>query len=294
MILDSLRLYRVEIPFRAPFEHASARRETTESVWVEARSAHGHVGHGEGCPRGYVTGEDLSSAASFFAAHRGAWLERIHTLQDLRRWTEEHRELLDENPAAWCAVELALLDVLAREDGRSVERLLGVRELRGEYRYTAVVGERGRRARAGDDPEGTGSSPSATSRSSSRAHADRDREVLREVLAGDDARDVRVRADFNNAFPEERRAAAYLDALEVPLFAVEEPLHASRYAPLARLAERAEVPIVLDESLLRTAQLDALPGPPERWIVNLRVSKMGGALALARAPRAGCAPWGSA
>jgi len=35
--------------------------------------------------------------------------------------------------------------------------------------------------------------------------------------------------------------------------------------------------IVLDESLLRVEQLEGLPDP-ERWIVNLRVSKMGGIL----------------
>ena len=80
------------------------------------------------------------------------------------------------------------------------------------------------------------------------------------------------------AFQQRRQAAAYLDKLNAPLFALEEPLAANQHAALARLAERAAIPIILDESLLRSEQLDALPGSPEHWIVNLRVSKMGGLL----------------
>ena len=40
----------------------------------------------------------------------------------------------------------------------------------------------------------------------------------------------------------------------------------------------AGFPIILDESILRTQQLAAIAGDPERWILNVRVSKMGGIL----------------
>ncbi|HEX6065827.1 MAG TPA: enolase C-terminal domain-like protein, partial [Longimicrobiales bacterium] len=36
--------------------------------------------------------------------------------------------------------------------------------------------------------------------------------------------------------------------------------------------------IILDESLLRADQLERLPGPAERWIANVRISKIGGLL----------------
>ena len=277
MILRSLELCRVEIPFRLPFEHASARREVTESVWVEARSESSHVGHGEGCPRHYVTGEDLRTAASFFAGHHDTMIEKIHAPRDLREWMEEHRGILDDNPAAWCAVELALLDLMAREEGRSVEGLLGARELRGEYRYTAVVGS-GDLERMRETVRKYRQLAFTDFKIKLTGDVGRDREALQELLPGDGSQELRVRADFNNAFPDESQAAAYLDNLNAPLFALEEPLAADQHAALARLAERAAIPIILDESLIRSEQLDALPGSPERWIVNLRVSKMGGLL----------------
>lgn len=44
------------------------------------------------------------------------------------------------------------------------------------------------------------------------------------------------------------------------------------------MAAQCGVPIVLDESVTRTSQLAALPGAAATWIVNVRVSKMGGLL----------------
>lgn len=56
----------------------------------------------------------------------------------------------------------------------------------------------------------------------------------------------------------------------------EEPLRAGDYAGMARIALDSR--IILDESMARPAQLGSLPGPAGRWLVNLRVSKMGGLL----------------
>ncbi len=277
MILHSLEARRIEIPFRIPFEHTSATRNATEGLWVEARSEGDGVGYGEGCPRRYVTGEDMATAASFFTKHRNTLIKRLHALEDLRQWTAEQRQALDENPAAWCAIELALLDLLAREAGLSVEALLGARELRGEYRYSAVVGS-GHLDRLRETVQKYRQLGFTDFKVKLTGDVGRDREALGEVRGGRDSQDLRVRADFNNAFQDESQAAAYLDELNVPLFALEEPLAANQIPALARLAERAATPIILDESLLRREQLDALPGPPELWIVNLRVSKMGGLL----------------
>ncbi len=141
MTLASLELRRIEIPFRVAFKHSSADRSETESVWVEARSGSGQRGHGEGCPRDYVTGEDLASVRAFFSRQRDSLLEEVDDIEALRAWMKSRERELDENPAAWCAIELSLLDLFARESDRSVESLLGVPELEGDFRYSAVVGD---------------------------------------------------------------------------------------------------------------------------------------------------------
>jgi L-Ala-D/L-Glu epimerase len=268
--LAELELAPLRIPFRAPFRHAAAERRSTETVWVRARSHAGAIGHGEGCPRCYVTGEDVRSAAAFFDRHRGALLREIAAPADLERYAAAHEAEIDRNPAAWCAIELALLDVLAREADVSVEALLGLPELRGSFRYSAVVGVR---------------APRAAERYLALGFRDFKLKLCGELevdrasvdaLAGRGAAGLRLRLDANNLWTSRADAARYLARLRAPAFALEEPLAPGALAELAALAEESGLRIVLDESCARAGQLDALPRGS--WIVNLRVSKMGGLL----------------
>jgi L-alanine-DL-glutamate epimerase-like enolase superfamily enzyme len=127
--IADLHLHRLDIPFREAFRHSAAERAATETLWVTARTAAGFHGNGEGCPRRYVTGEDSTSALAFFREHRASLVSEVDGLASLTGWIASHRDAIDRNPATFCAVELAILDALAREGGASVEELLGHRPL---------------------------------------------------------------------------------------------------------------------------------------------------------------------
>jgi L-alanine-DL-glutamate epimerase-like enolase superfamily enzyme len=272
-----LALTPLTIPFKVAFRHASASRAETSSVWVEARTDSGLVGVGESCPRPYVTGESLDTVQAFFERHRAELSAGITSLEGLRAWTSAHEPEIDRNPAAWCAIELALLDLLARQRGETVEALLGLRPLDGEFDYTAVVGDAG--------PEAF--------RAMAGQYFSRGFRDFKIKLSGDPARDaekaavlralheqhaIRVRADANNLWTSRQDALAALRALDYPLFAVEEPIGANDYENLNWIGAALGCRVVLDESLLRARQVEAVPGAADRWIVNVRVSKMGGLL----------------
>ena len=138
--MSSLAFYRVAIPFRQRFKHGSAERTETQAVWVEV-NRDGVTGVGEGCPREYVTGESLETAERFLTAHRPTWEKGFEKPDDMTRWLHENEDIVDADPAAWCAVELAYLDLFGRERAQSVEELTGAPPLRGSFRYTAVVGD---------------------------------------------------------------------------------------------------------------------------------------------------------
>lgn len=273
------------IPFRVTFRHAAAERAQTAAVWVEARDHAGNVGCGEGCPREYVTGESVDGALAFIARHADAVRQEAVDAGALATYAERHRAAIDANPAAWCALELAALDLFGRQSGRSVEALLRLPELAGVFRYTAVLGD---------------SDPQIFTAQASRYRqlgftdfkvklsrdAARDRKRLEELAALGAAR---VRADANNLWRSVDEALAHLRPLAPLLFAVEEPLKAGDLAGMASVADELGVPVILDESCARAGQIAALPGPSARWIVNVRVSKMGGvgrALAAVAAARA--------
>ena len=273
-MIESIAARSLEIPFKTAFSHASASRDTTLSLWVETRMRDGAAGYGEGCPRDYVTGETLEGALAFVSGFTPIWLNEIRDLESLAAWTRTRRGDIDANPAAWCAVELALLDAFSREAGKTTEALLDLPAIGGRFRYTAVLGD------------------SAAKRfeaelSRYRQAGFRDFKIK---LSGDLLRDLdkvallkaagiapeSVRADANNLWTDAGDAIQFLSRLDYRFMALEEPLRAGDHAGMNRIAQETSCSIILDESLLRADQLSLFSDAPARWIVNLRISKMGG------------------
>ncbi|MBK8570282.1 MAG: hypothetical protein IPN81_10100 [Nitrosomonadales bacterium] len=115
MKIERLKAISLEIPFKTNFKHASADRAKTASIWIEACSNHGAlIGYGEGCPREYVTGENLKSALDWINRHTSSIVKDITNLKSLKAWVVKQEQVIDKDPAAWCAIELALLDLLGK------------------------------------------------------------------------------------------------------------------------------------------------------------------------------------
>lgn len=273
MRLESLEVMTFPVPFRTVFRHASATRDRAENVIVIARSASGHVGYGEGCPRSYVTGETVDSCATFIRDQAADIIASVNGTDDLRRWIDGHAVLIDRNPAAFCAIELAILDLLGKIAEAPVEDLLGCPRLEGSFAYTAVLGDapwpvfrwqlnRYRRAGFGDFKIKVSGKPRRD-----------DRKLA--PFRGESGHGARVRLDANNLWHEADACIDHLTALSFDFLAVEEPLQPGDLTGFARVAAACGCRIILDESLLRRDQVTALDDS-ERWIVNLRVSKMGG------------------
>lgn len=273
MKLDRLTLHRFDAALRVRFRHASASRARTENAVVAAATAAGAAGFGEGCPRAYVTGETFASVARFFARHRDSLMTQVSDVATLVRWRDGHDADIARNPAAYAAIELALLDAIGRDEGRSVEDLLGLPPLAGRFRYSAVLGDGpwpvyrmqlARYRRAGFDDFKIKLS----------GHPARDHAKLAPFRGA--AAPVRVRADANNLWPDAEACIAALAPLDFPWFALEEPVTAHRLDDFRRVGAALGARIVLDESFLDCRALGRLADDPGRWILNLRVSKLGG------------------
>ena len=271
--MSSLAFYRVAIPFRQRFKHGSAERAQTQAVWVEV-NREGVTGVGEGCPREYVTGESLETADRFLTAHQRTWEEGFEKLEDMTRWIDENEGIVDANPAAWCAVELAYLDLFGKERAQSVEELTETRPVRGSFRYTAVVGDSD--AETFDATVGQYRQMGFSDfKLKLCGDLDRDREKLA-LLRKHEVSESQVRVDANNLWADTGEAIRHLTALDVAFFGIEEPVAAGQLDALRGVSESTGCRIILDESLVRAGQLELLLPDPETWILNVRVSKMGG------------------
>ena len=275
MMLQRIEASELAIPFKAAFKHASAERHTMQSLWVTVTDANGERGYGEGCPREYVTGESISSALAFVERHRADWLANIQDVRALRHWVEQHAIAIDAHPAAWAAAELAFLDLFGKLQRVPVERILEVPELRGRFQYTAVIGDRPLPLFAAQLQQflevgfRTFKIKLAPDMQANREKA----QALSDagVLGG------AVRADANNLWRDPKTCIADLRSLPFQFVALEEPLQPGDFNGMAQIANALRISIILDESVSRRDHLQ-IPSAQGQWIINCRVSKMGGLL----------------
>jgi L-alanine-DL-glutamate epimerase-like enolase superfamily enzyme len=268
----------LRLPFRLTVKHASASRARGASLWVTARRG-GHTGLGEGCPRDYVTGETPQSCQGFLRRWLPQVAQGVLDVQRLRAFVEAQRRELDRNPAAWCAVECALLDLFARQAGQSVEALLGQPEPGGVYTYSAVVNSGQVEASVAQIKRYAAHGMfDFKVKLSGDLEADRARLAAIAALPGQGV--PRVRLDANNLWAGDPRAArAYLEALGCAgLAGLEEPLAPRDVEGLSHLSQVLDLPIILDESCCTVEDLALFAQAPGRWIANLKVSKVGGPL----------------
>lgn len=275
MHVRSVTMTPLEIPFRQAFTHASATRSKTEAVLVRAASVRGLVGMGEGCPRHYVTGETIAGAQEFFRAHQAEWMT-CSSVEDLWDWETAHADLVDRNPAAWCAVETAYLDLLGQEFEQPIEVLLGGTPLSGPFQYSAVLG--GETLASFEKQLHQYLAVGCIDfklKIMGDLSADRERVA---ALKAAGIPGLRARLDANNHWHRADEACEYIHRLEGAFVALEEPLQVGDYEGCLALSRQCGVPIILDESFVRLGQFSLIRDTPASWIVNIRVSKMGGIL----------------
>ena len=284
MFLQSIEATSLSIPFKQAFKHASAERRVTQSLWIRARSSNGAIGYGEGCPREYVTAESMDTAFAFVERYKAEWLTSLDSVAALHDWVKSHRREIDANPAAWTALELAMLDVLGRTQQSPIESLLGLPELGGRFTYTAVIGD-GPPAQFANQLNLYQKQKFRSFKIKLSSDMSENREKTR-LLAAAGVPASAVRADANNLWRDADTCIADLESLNFKFMALEEPLAAGNWQGLAKVARAAEMRVILDESVSRVEHLELLDLPPGLWIINCRVSKMGGLLRSLRLVRA--------
>jgi len=272
--IKALQFQRLRIPFRTSFKHSSAERSVTQAVIAIARTADSTTGYGEGCPRAYVTGESLESCEAFLETHRASILE-IDSLEALKIWVDAHATIIDKNPAAWCAIETAILDAFGKAQSCPIEALLDLPPLDGSFTYTAVFGA--------EKPEVFSSQLAQYLQLGLRD--------FKIKISGNEAIDKQnfdalhaalptasIRFDANNLWTHTDQAIRYLSLLSLNFWAIEEPLQVNEFTALQQLAESLQCQIILDESFCRLEQFISIELNPRLWIPNIRISKMGGLL----------------
>lgn len=273
MRIRDIQIEKLNIPLKISFEHSTTSRSETESVLVKTFTGSGHTGIGEGCPRSYVTRESIGSALKFFSKYKSEFIS-INSVGRLKEWITSHKIEIDNNPAAFSATEISLLNALALDRETSIEQLLGIPKIVGKFYYTAVLGTRDantfhsqlKQYKAGGFKD-----------YKVKLFGDLAIDLQNMNLFGSElGTDIRLRFDANNLWGSAAEAIQYLKALSTNYFAIEEPVTANKYEDLKLISKKLDKKIILDESFLKSEDFQHIREDPLPWIINLRISKMGG------------------
>lgn len=267
-----IRYGRFESAMRFQFKHAAATRKSTENVIVCLTGADGVSGYGEGCPREYVTGETEDSVQAFLQEYGPQFVQQVCNLEDIRAWMVVNAEIIDQNPAAFCAMEMAAIDLMSRSDLVSAEKYLGYSDPHQDMRFTAVLGD-------------SSTFKTRLMVTAYRAygfvdfkvklsgHLQRDQQRLAVLPAN-----ARIRVDANNVWQDASQVVDYVRQLSRVIWAIEEPVHPFNYSALAEIAKALKIAVILDESIYLQCHVANAKQHLDYAIANIRVSKCGGIL----------------
>ena len=275
-----LKVQPLHIPLRTTFKQASSTRNLGESIWCEAHRGN-LTGYGEGCPRIYVTNETVETGLLWLTEKLSELVNERGSLAALKIWMADNRTSIDQHPAAFCAIETALLDLFAREKGLNVEALLGLTPPQNVYQYTAVLGDSSEEK-----------FQALVQRYLSMGFTDfkvkvngqlaEDQQKLKNIqllCQKNKVTNYRIRLDANNLWAGQTNIAInYLAQLEGSFLGIEEPIEPKNYPALSQISKALNIPIILDESLCNLTDLAKLNKVSGQFIANLKVSRIGGVL----------------
>jgi L-alanine-DL-glutamate epimerase-like enolase superfamily enzyme len=282
-----LTAIHVKIPLRRPIRHASHRREDTDNVVVSCRLEDGTLGHGEGVPRDYVTGETIESALDLLA--RSDLAAQLGPCPDFAVLIETAERLqLQPSPgddrgirgnAARCAVELAILDAYGQRFGQPLSRITALLapELylpQPSVRYSgAITSARGLKLRVTSWAQRFFGFHQLKVKVGIAGYDDVARMRTIRRCAG---RNMDLRIDANEAWSPELAAERILELAPMGITSVEQPVAHEHLSCLAKLRRQVKVAIMLDESLCGRIDAERAISLEACNLFNIRLSKCGG------------------
>lgn len=273
MQITLVQVYRVRIPFSFSVDHNLKKRNRSESLVLALHTDEGNIGYGECTPRSYVTGESTEKVwNSFQEIIRQGTFPQIEKLEDIFAFCRK----LDEKyalPSLLCAWEMALLDAWGKHQELPLASLLGSQAV-CEPQYSAVLPVLPR-LKLEHWLKKIAQLNLAHIKMKVGHEGDLDDLALARMIMGPE---VDIRVDANRAWGLEEAIQKLQEFQAFRISCVEEPLRRQEVGQLPKLAQRTEVPLLLDESLCRLQQLHFYLNemPADAFMVNLKISKLGG------------------
>jgi L-alanine-DL-glutamate epimerase-like enolase superfamily enzyme len=262
----STEFERLSLPLADAFTISRGTQEVAENVVVRITDGGGMTGVGAAAPVGHYgeTPETVEAVLPDLLAV----VESVGDAHATERIERELRGVVEGNPAARAAVEIALHDLAAKRLGVPLYRQWGLDPERvPNTSFTIGLDATERMREKTREAVENGYDVLKV-----KLGTDRDEEIVAAVREA--APDASIRVDANEAWtPREAvRVTERLDAYDVEF--VEQPVPASDPDGFKFVYERSALPIAADESCVTLPDVPAIADRTD--IVNLKLMKTGG------------------
>ncbi len=312
MRISNIEVMVVNLPFRVTFGHNLASRKSSSNILVkttlESDDKRIFIGYGESIPRDYVTGETIQSALKAIES------QFIPQLRDFQFETPlaalAHLESYSgANNAAWCAVEISILDALAKASNLQLAYLLSLYDSAKNSKDAKTNSVKTTTIESVIDyggvvpfgpPLAIGALMlcyKAYGFKTVKLKMGRDFErglftlqMARKIMGSE----ATIRTDANCGWTVEETLFFAEKMRKYKVSSIEQPIDAENIAGLQRLTAEIPETIVADESLCTMDQAKLLISTRACDAFNIRLSKVGGVLAsmqmadMARQAGLGC------
>ncbi len=278
MNINAINVYKVNLPLKLTFSHSQKNARSVDNIVVEIVTyEQGLKGYGEGAPRPYVTGETQESAIRDV---------RLLSLNKLFPWDLDDVSQIwnfvdsatgeKHHNSALCAVEMGLLDLLARKENRNILDYLSADHFTHEVQYGGTVPVADQEA-----VDLICQMLRGFCISNARLKMGRDREQNRRALKAirqvmDRGCDLRV--DVNGAWDLDmaKQHLPLLESYEVSV--LEQPLMPEdpNWRELADILKTRDVKLMADESVCSLEDLEKAISEGHFDLIHVRLSKCGG------------------
>jgi muconate cycloisomerase len=277
MRIEKIRIYNLNIPFCRVVSHGLFSRSKTENIIIVLQDNLGNKGFGEGTPRDYVTGENLNECLKAAGKLSHKFLgKKFESFDNLKTSLCEIGESVDAkiDPAAFCAMETAVLDMWSRINKIPIWQLFGSDKLsdglfysgvipyfRHEYELMKFIKQikklelRSVKVKIVDPEYGISQL-----------------KLIRQKLGS--AIDVRI--DANAAFSVDNSIKFIERAKSIKLSAIEQPVNKFDLNGLKEVSRNSDIPIIADESMYTSEGPYYLIENDVCHGLNIRLSSCGG------------------
>lgn len=263
----------IHLPLQSPFIISYETFDYMPSIIVKLETDDGLVGYGEAVPDEHVTGESFFSVIEILKhqllpaimGESPFSIEKIHHIMDSRIYA---------NPSAKAAIDIACYDLMGKYTGKPIYELIGGK-FHNELTFAKVLSI--------DEPEIMAEKAKLAldfgySSLKLKVGIDlfKDLERIRAVrdAVGDE---VPIRVDVNQGWKDYSTAAQALPLLEpLRISWLEQPIKMGDIDGLAELRKKTVIPIMADESVHDSSDLNEIIKKNAADKINIKLMKSGG------------------